>query len=505
MTSGSIIVFESLTKKKSFLGPHELFPVADAFPVRYWNVTLDSSSSRGPIHTHLNLLNHQNWGLNAKVTQHQISLENIPALSTEAMPGDRFGLYPLVLARLEPVDRIDSRYASWDSFATWYHRVFNEVAYPKGLPEPNSGFTKESLAETSQPMLNRIIYRQVYMSPTRGWVPLNGEEIWRRSYGDCKDMVSCTAHIYQDKGVRVYPTLASIGPGITWKDKDPVNPFFNHLIVAIPLTESLGFDAEVVANGKRFLLFDPTSRQTPFGKLHRGHLGGSVLICTEEGAQWADIPQHAVETSHIRLNVKGKVDSENIFTGQLHITEQGGEWSIRYLANSYSLDQLSEYIQAKLNLPANAWLSVTEAKTEDSITHVTASLRMRDFLFFEGERARISTAFLPAPLPELTQNGHPRRNPLSIPGIPDFQLAMDIALATPIAPNKPAIVYAGKLGKYRYEASGGTSLKLSFSMSLEDMDYPKSRLKEGIQDVSTFSMNFNRDLWDMQDWHRQQP
>jgi len=501
VSAGSIIAFECISRKKSYLGPVEIFSVVGRFPVKHWRLTMRlQEDAEQNIATPITLVHQKGWRLDPYKTENQISFGNVPAIGGEALSSSKPDLYPMVLARFDIPGDLHRRYASWNQFAAWYHKIFAEVVYPGGMAKGERPFDLGALKKAASDMASRIVYRQVYMSPSRGWVPLSGEDVWRKSYGDCKDMVACAANRFGALDIPVFPAITSVGPGIQWTGKDPVNPFFNHLIAAIALPKSFDLDAEVEIEGQCYLIYDPTARQTPFGKLPHGLLGSSVLICTPSGGKWVTISEKAVETSALKVALTGKVDDQLNFSGQLRLEENGGELSLRYASETLNQAQFAQYMHQRLNLPSNAWLEVASMKQEAEKLVVACDLRVNEFLSRNGGTLQLAHGFFPASVPPLTTNGKARRNPLAFRPIANFHLSMNVALPWPMVPSKADIQWQGELGRYRYHATGGDHLVMSLELQLIKRDYAKGRLVTGLDQLKGFASRFNRDLWAMHHW-----
>jgi hypothetical protein len=109
-----------------------------------------------------------------------------------------------------------------------------------------------------------------------GWQAHYANDIYRNSYGDCKDKTTLLIAMLKAIGVRAYYLHVDSSRGVI----DPAAPSLigNHMITAIELPDGendprLAARAKA-ANGQTLLIFDPTDEVTPVG-LIRGQLQGA--------------------------------------------------------------------------------------------------------------------------------------------------------------------------------------------------------------------------------------
>jgi hypothetical protein len=285
-------------------------------------------------------------------------------------------------------------------------------------------------------MNRELLYKQVYLTPERGWIPEFSDEVLRRRYGDCKDLTSCFSGAALDAGYEPHPALARIVNGAIEMDP-PVNPFlFNHVITALRLKSSLGFPAEIETKLGRFLLVDPTSRVTPFGSLPPAHRRGRVLICLPEGGQWVDIPNEAIEVQSLDITLKGVVDGSGTFEGEVRISEKGDTASLRSIAKFGGADGMKDQIIQLLGLTARADLKVLTQNYADQLDtafEVRAKLRVPQSWTRSGGEYSLRHTGFPALLPSLPREGPARLYPLESQSNLRWTLVMEVDLPISVA------------------------------------------------------------------------
>ncbi|MDJ0839730.1 MAG: DUF3857 domain-containing protein [Acidobacteriota bacterium] len=487
VAKGSVVAFESIYREKSFLGPVTSASPATPYPTLEYRLSFPGANNKPETF----LLGFEQWGLQfTKDITGDLVLENLPGLADEAEPAPYGHLYPRILVRYPESGDTADRYRSWDHFARWYWDVFKKAAYEGKAPETGR-VNKKKLMELSAAVTERITYRQVYLSNARGYEPLSGAEVIRRAYGDCKDMVACYAHLAQKKKVLAYPALANIVDGAFITAEDVPFPSFNHLIAAVPLTESKGLPAEVVVDGQRYLLFDGTSNKTRFGWLPSGYEGRQVLICTPRGAVWAPIPQSAIEPASLTFKLAGKLNDHNDLSGRLDVLEEGNAAGFRYYMGG-DKEYVERLLRMRLDLPATVDLEMLQRNHENGNTSQSWKIEWPGFLRRDGNGFRLPACIVPEMDTVLTKPGRKRRNPIAFEGSPQTTWEIELTGTTQLLPGGAEAGGKSTLGEYTWKAQGGDNLKVGFSRRFPRVIYTRPEIAEGMTAWRTFKKDFRR-------------
>jgi hypothetical protein len=383
VTKGSLVAFESVQVAKLPYGPIDDAWVMESHPVRLWE--LEAGMRTGwfvrvvPVEFKIDTFHFLPFLPNAQVTPTSVRVTSVPPYpkNEDAYPNP-INLFPTVLVRFfdhqgiaEPV------WASWDRPATWFEKTYrgkmSEVgALPKGAKD------LASLQAIWSWMGHELTYKQVYLTPDRGWVPEASAEVFRKRYGDCKDLATFFLTEAKALGYPGYPTLARIMEGRIESTDIPKNPF-NHVIAALKLDASLGLPAEVDTPKGRFLLVDATDPFTPLGRLNDAHRGGQVMICLPDGAQWVKIPDTAILPEQMEVLVEGKADAAGILDATLTYRETSNAWGLRSTARRGGKAALREALLSRyLDLPPTGTFEVLtfgDPLTLDRPFEVKVSLR----------------------------------------------------------------------------------------------------------------------------------
>lgn len=383
VAKGSLVAFESLEVTQLPFGPvTSLYPLG-AFPVRRWELDLGKREGWFQDLRAVEIrMDFRNFGTllpkPAATPGQPIVLTNLPPLPREegGHPA-AFNLIPGVIVRfLDPKLAQAPIWDSWDRPAAWFAARYAERAKPAGIAQAGAS-PLEGLKTLWTWMARSLAYKQVYLSPDRGWIPEEAPETARKRYGDCKDMTCFLIAEAGTLGFKAHPALARISEGRIDATDTPAN-LFNHVITALELPAPSGLGAEVATPRGRFLLLDPTDPLTPVGLLGSAHRNGKVMICLPDGALWVDIPEAACPAPEISIRLEGEGRADGTLDGTLRLRETHQAWGLREVAKSGSNRALRDHLlKAILDLPPTATLEVEQHSDPLDLTGpFTASLRI---------------------------------------------------------------------------------------------------------------------------------
>lgn len=428
---GSTVAFESFTTHRYFLGPVILIDLLAPFPTMKFRLECAVNPAvASPTLYRIVPFRTSGWGLrHIEKDSRVVTLTSLPPVpSGDEMHHSR-DFYPGFAVFFD--DPAVQHFDSWNHLASWYQKVFCQAALGASSSHLQPASELVSLAKAFDDISQRLTYRQLYLDPNRGWLPEQGDVVFDQAFGDCKDMVSCLAFGAAQRNIAVLPALTSIGPGHHITQNDTPNPFFNHVIAAIPLKQASGMSAEIDVDGERFLLADPTARGTPFGLLPAALRGRDVMVCRPKGAVWVSIPDAMTESARVSINVTGTLDAAQNFVGTWRVHEEGNRLDLRNMALSGSLRHLADHLKRSLDLPGMTDVELTDSpRIQDGIVDLTFAVRWPGFLLPDSCGFRLPEPIvLPCP-PPLTDKAHPQLCPFEIPNLP--QIRWHLAVDTPI-------------------------------------------------------------------------
>jgi hypothetical protein len=117
-------------------------------------------------------------------------------------------------------------------------------------------------------------------------------DIFRVGYGDCKDKATILSAMLSTVGIHSDLVMVDTHRGVV--DPDAPSIAGDHMIAAIEIPK--GYESPKLhsvvstSNGKRYLIFDPTWYETPFGQIENNLQGSSALLIDGVDSQIVQIP-----------------------------------------------------------------------------------------------------------------------------------------------------------------------------------------------------------------------
>ena len=357
---GSVLAFESVVETDHPMGPVEVLPVVETEPVRQWSMT--TRSERPGVEVSLDAQHVSPWFPQGLAPgSGSLSFRDLPARPRDeaAAPADRNAL-PWVQVRFHDPSLHEDvpSSASWNTLASWTYAKYATKLAPARQSRGGED-ARGVLRAIHDWMAAEMVYRQVYLTPERGWIPSAADEVARRRYGDCKDLATLVISDARAAGLQAYPALARVVEGRVEEAEPPGMFAFNHVIAAVRLPATLGLPAEVEVPQGRFLLVDPTERFTAFGQLTVAHAGRRLLVCTETGGVWIAVPESATQGPRTRLRLDGRIVKPWTFEGTLEVSEEGALDGVRAAEVEGGVDALRKAC-LRFGLPADARCEVKE-------------------------------------------------------------------------------------------------------------------------------------------------
>jgi len=210
------------------------------------------------------------------------------------------------LACYDPASEESHHYQNWHDIALWANQVYNDwniisdsiqACVNQITVDKSSSIDKlRAIAEFVQ---DRIRYVAIEIDKGR-FSPRLPDMTLSNSYGDCKDKATLMRAMLAAAGISSYPVLARIQGTVEPTFPSPFQ--FNHVILAIPLSEIPGWDSEGHAVVDSFLYFDPTHEYIPLGYLPTELCHSYVLKISPEDSTLVRLPGFGPEER--RLNRK---------------------------------------------------------------------------------------------------------------------------------------------------------------------------------------------------------
>ncbi|HWE84935.1 MAG TPA: DUF3857 domain-containing transglutaminase family protein [Terracidiphilus sp.] len=193
---------------------------------------------------------------------------------------------------------VEGRDAEWRAIGNWV------TTLETGRPDPSPEITARAqqliagapdfytkLSRITESIQNEIRYFTVARGIS-GLQANHAADIFRNRYGDCKDKTTLLISMLQVAGIHAFYVPVDHERGFV----DPADPSLagDHMITAIELPPDV-IDPRLQAivkgaDGKRYLIFDPTDERTPVGNLPSNEQGSYGILCTGGNSQVIQLP-----------------------------------------------------------------------------------------------------------------------------------------------------------------------------------------------------------------------
>jgi uncharacterized protein DUF3857/transglutaminase superfamily protein len=232
---------------------------------------------------------------------------------------------------------------SWEAAGHDYHALFDNGE----KPETDIATEVTALAAPKTDALDKINSLYTYVSRQiryvaieigiGGYQPHQAADVYKYKYGDCKDKANLLISMLNKIGIRAYPALVGTRRDVEADPAAPTLSTFDHMIVALPVTETLLPAVEHFSSydpQARVLWIDPTSEADPLGQIPEMDQGVYALIAYPDHGDLRRIPEVAPESSgvkydvHVRLQQDGTGSAE-VETKYLGVRNTGAHYFYR--------------------------------------------------------------------------------------------------------------------------------------------------------------------------------
>jgi Domain of Unknown Function with PDB structure (DUF3857)/Transglutaminase-like superfamily len=143
-----------------------------------------------------------------------------------------------------------------------------------------------------------------------GYKPHAADAVLRKQYGDCKDKANLMRAMLKAAGVESYLVAIFSGDRTFVREDWPSPQQFNHMIVAVRVSEATQAPAVMRSAVGSLLLFDPTSTTTRIGDLPWYEQGSWALVCAGPQGALERMPVLQPEASLMEVSVEGALNGD---------------------------------------------------------------------------------------------------------------------------------------------------------------------------------------------------
>jgi hypothetical protein len=493
---GSWIAFESQETVQYPTGPVDKVSLMEEHPIHRWELEVAKKegwfTNLKQVAIRLDVRHFEPWLKNAQIEPEQgVRVSDLPPLPRDegAVPYATDTL-PWVLVRFQDPNLLTAPSAqSWDAMAKWYYEAYAGKCAPQSVTGISGKDAVPALPAIHHWMSRQMTYRQVYLSPERGWIPERAEEVARKRYGDCKDLANLFVSEARALGFKAFPVLSRIGHGTAHADDPVFAGNFNHVIAAIRLEKSLGLSAELDIPTGRFLLVDATDRLSPFGVLPWDHRERELLICTEKGGVWVKVPVSATQRPVARYWLEGKVWAKGELDATLRIQEEADGVGLRQACLNLGPQKMKEFVLNNLlDLPPTGTVEVVSLGDPldlDKPFEISLKFQHPDGFHLQGAEGVLVPWGLPSSPNPIQKPGTTRQFPVQFRGAGLWEYEAKIQVpwkVTPVLANQ-TIETAFRNAQWKAEANPttlGSLIHIRFNQQRRDVFFGYQEREKGL-------------------------
>jgi len=227
-------------------------------------------------------------------TTYSWELSNLPPVPEEPLSPSLTHLVPRLAVSYYPPQTAQvaiRTFSNWGEVAAW----MSELEDPQVIVDDalsRKAYELTALAKTEYDKIRAIaqyvqniqyISIQTGIGRGGGYRPHASNEVFAKSYGDCKDKANLMRAMLKVVGITAIPVSIYSGDPNYVRASWPSPQQFNHCIIAVKVSDQT--QASTVIQHPtlgRLLIFDPTDEQTPIGDLPF-HLQGSLALIDSKG------------------------------------------------------------------------------------------------------------------------------------------------------------------------------------------------------------------------------
>lgn len=241
----------------------------------------------------------------------------------------------------------------WDDLGQWFlHLTSDRTEASPEIKQEVSTLT----ASASTPLARMRALAQFVQQNIRyvaialgigGVQPHPAAQVFAHRYGDCKDKATLMQSMLKEIGVESYYVVINSERGAVTGETPAYVGAFDHVIVAIKLTEGLN-DSSLIAKVRHpkwgtLLFFDPTNEKIPFGQIG-GYLQANYgLLVSPSGGELVQLPQQPSVMNGIRRMGKLTLSASGDLQGdveELRVGDRAAGGREAFIAAPKASDQI---------------------------------------------------------------------------------------------------------------------------------------------------------------------
>lgn len=275
-------------------------------------------------------------------TSYSWELTNLDPIPDEPMSPSLSYLVPRLAVSYFPPANTSSlsikTFSNWGEVAAWMSELEDpQVVVDDALAR--KAYELTALAKTEYDKIRAIaqyvqniqyISIQTGIGRGGGYRPHASNEVFAKSYGDCKDKANLMRAMLKVVGITAIPVSIYSGDPNYVRASWPSPQQFNHCIIAVKVSDST-VASTIIQHPTlgRLLIFDPTDEQTPIGDLPF-HLQGSLaLIDSKSETELVRMPVTPPEMNQLERVATLELQPDGAIAGQIK-EQANGQTAARF-------------------------------------------------------------------------------------------------------------------------------------------------------------------------------
>ena len=331
--AGSVFAYSYATEDRSVFSQADWSFQGGSLPVissRY-NLTLPEGWRAEGV-----TFNHEKIEPKITGTTYSWELSNLPPVPYEPMSPRLSNLVPrLAISYYAPANATAvpiKTFANWGEVAAW----LTELSDPQVVVDDalaRKAYELTALAKTEFEKIRAIaqyaqniqyISIQTGIGRGGGYRPHASNQVFAKSYGDCKDKANLMRAMLKVVGITAYPVSIYSGDPNYVRAGWPSPQQFNHCIIAVKVSDQTQSNTIIQhPTLGRLLIFDATDDQTPLGDLPY-YLQGSLALVNSKGeTDLVRMPVTPPETNHLERIATLELTPDGAIGGQIQELANG--------------------------------------------------------------------------------------------------------------------------------------------------------------------------------------
>ncbi|HEX6649592.1 MAG TPA: DUF3857 domain-containing protein, partial [Pyrinomonadaceae bacterium] len=284
-------------------------------------------------------------------TSYSWELSNLPPIPEEPMSPELSDLSPrLAVSYYAPANSPSlaiKTFSNWGEVATW----LTELSDPQVVVDDalaRKAYELTALSKTEFEKIRAIaqyvqgiqyISIQTGLGRGGGYRPHPSNEVFAKSYGDCKDKANLMRAMLKVVGITAFPVSIYSGDPNYVRTAWPSPQQFNHCIIAVKVSDQT--QASTIIQHPtlgRLLIFDATDDQTPVGDLPYYLQGSLALISSKSETELVRMPVTPPDMNLLERTATLSLQPDGAIGGQIQELANG-QTAVRFRAEFHKMSK----------------------------------------------------------------------------------------------------------------------------------------------------------------------